>query len=168
MTNLLKVEHLSKQFKGHPVVKDISFNIEEGHCVALLGPNGAGKTTTLHMLTGLLKATSGHIRLLVNGQEVADPRQYIGYLPQTPTFYPWMTGQEFVQYSAELSGLTLLEARGRTKEWLEQVGLTDAARRKIGGYSGGMKQRLGFAQALIHEPKLLILDEPVSALDCGA
>jgi len=162
---LLQVDRLSKQFKHHHAVKEINFSIEEGRCVALLGPNGAGKTTTIHMLTGLLRPTSGHIRMFHQGKQVADRRPHIGYLPQMPVFYSWMTGREFVQYAGQLAGLSRQEAERRTDEWLDIVGIQDAGKRRIGGYSGGMKQRLGLAQALIHRPKLLILDEPVSALD---
>lgn len=162
---LLEVSQLSKQFKSHHAVKNMSFSIEEGRCIALLGPNGAGKTTTIKMLVGLLQPTGGQIKLYHNGQAVPDVRPYIGYLPQMPVFYNWMTGREFVRYAGELAGLPGKEAASLTEEWLEIVGLKDAAKRRIGGYSGGMKQRLGFAQALIHRPKLLVLDEPVSALD---
>ncbi|MCR8645540.1 ABC transporter ATP-binding protein [Paenibacillus sp. N1-5-1-14] len=165
MTQLLQVERLSKRYKDHHAVRDISFTLTEGSCVALLGPNGAGKTTTINMLTGLLEPTSGNIHLIHQGKKVEDRRPYLGYLPQMPVFYPWMTGKEFVQYAGELSGLSRMESVRRADIWLETVGLQDAGKRRIGGYSGGMKQRLGFAQALIHKPKLLILDEPVSALD---
>lgn len=162
---LLQVRDLSKRFKEREVVKGISFSINEGSCAALLGPNGAGKTTTISMLAGLLQPSGGSIDLLVNGSPTADRRPYIGFLPQMPVFYPWMTGAEFLLYAGELAGLTSREAKKETGEWLEAVGIQDAGKRRIGGYSGGMKQRLGLAQALIHRPKLLILDEPVSALD---
>ncbi|WDH96592.1 ABC transporter ATP-binding protein [Paenibacillus urinalis] len=162
---LLQVRDLSKRFKEREVVKGISFSINEGSCAAILGPNGAGKTTTINMLAGLLQPSGGSIELLVNGSPTMDRRPYIGFLPQMPVFYPWMTGAEFLLYAGELAGLTSHEAKKETGEWLEAVGIRDAGKRKIGGYSGGMKQRLGLAQALIHRPKLLILDEPVSALD---
>jgi len=162
---LLQVKGLSKRFKEREVIKGISFTIAEGSCAALLGPNGAGKTTTISMLAGLLQPSGGSIELQANGGPAADRRPYIGYLPQMPVFYPWMTGTEFLLYAGELAGLTSREAKRETGEWLEAVGLRDAGKRRIGGYSGGMKQRLGLAQALIHRPKLLILDEPVSALD---
>ncbi|MDR0266981.1 ABC transporter ATP-binding protein [Paenibacillus sp.] len=162
---LLQIEGLTKRFKDRTVVDGITFHIHEGSCAALLGPNGAGKTTTISMLAGLLQPTSGSIQLLHRGVSVPDRRPYIGYLPQMPIFYPWMTGKEFLRYAGELAGLTGKESALKTEEWLEAVGLRDAGKRKIGGYSGGMKQRLGLAQALIHRPKLLILDEPVSALD---
>jgi len=165
MTPLLQVEGLTKRFKERTVVNGISFSVDEGSCAALLGPNGAGKTTTISMLAGLLQPTKGSIQLLHSGRPVSDHRPYIGYLPQMPVFYPWMSGKEFLSYTGELAGLSTREAALKTGEWLEAVGLGNEGKRKIGGYSGGMKQRLGLAQALIHRPKLLILDEPVSALD---
>lgn len=160
---LLKVEHLRKSYGKNEAVKGISFTIESGRCVTLLGPNGAGKTTTLSMLAGLLQPTSGHIQFM--DIERGDIRRYIGYLPQYPAFYNWMSGKEFLVYVGKLANLSTSQARKRTDDVLQLVGLYDARNRKIGGYSGGMKQRLGIAQSLIHQPKLLILDEPVSALD---
>ncbi|MBB6633056.1 ABC transporter ATP-binding protein [Cohnella thailandensis] len=161
---LLTVDRLTKRFEGTLAVDGISFAIGEGRCVALLGPNGAGKTTTIRMLTGLLQPSSGAIRLegMKPGQDL---RAWIGYLPQTPAFYGWMTGREFLVYAGRLCGLSAKEAYARSDELLARVGIGAAGKRRISGYSGGMKQRLGLAQALIHRPKLLILDEPVSALD---
>lgn len=160
---MVEVKSLSKSFGHHMAVKDLSFTIEEGRCVALLGPNGAGKTTTLEMLAGLQKPTKGTISFL--DEQKGDYREQIGYLSQQPVFYPWMNAVEFLLFMGELSGLSKAEALKRTHEMLEVVGLADSKKRRIGGYSGGMKQRLGIAQAMIHEPKLLMLDEPVSALD---
>ncbi|OEH53101.1 ABC transporter ATP-binding protein [Oceanobacillus sp. E9] len=160
---LLKASDLVKSFGSKNAVNGINFDIEEGRCVALLGPNGAGKTTTLKMLSGLLEPTSGSIDF--KGEKAKDLRQFIGYLPQYPTFFNWMSGKEFLVFAGQLAKLNRKEAEKRSEELLERVGLTNAKKRKIGGYSGGMKQRLGLAQALIHRPKLLILDEPVSALD---
>ena len=154
---------LVKRYGETKAVKGISFTIDEGRCVSLLGANGAGKTTTLKMLSGLLEPTSGSISF--QGAKQKDIRQFIGYLPQYPSFFNWMSGKEFLVFSAELAKMNRKEAEKRSEELLERVGLIDAKKRKIGGYSGGMKQRLGLAQALIHRPKLLILDEPVSALD---
>lgn len=164
MKQLLQVEGLAKNFGNTRAVKGIGFEIMEGRCTALLGPNGAGKTTTIRMLTGLLKPTQGTIRFkdISPGE---DQRSLLGYLPQSPAFHNWMTGMEYAVYAGKLCGLSTIEAKPRAKELLERVGLADAAKRKIGGYSGGMKQRLGLAQALIHRPKLLVMDEPVSALD---
>ena len=160
---LLKASDLVKRFGNTNAVKGINFHIEEGRCVSLLGPNGAGKTTTLKMLSGLLEPTSGSIDF--KGEKAKDLRQFIGYLPQYPAFYNWMSGKEFLVFAGQLAKLNVKEAEKRSEELLERVGLTNAKKRKIGGYSGGMKQRLGLAQALIHRPKLLILDEPVLALD---
>lgn len=160
---LLKVTNLVKKYGSTNAVNGLSFHIDEGRCVSLLGANGAGKTTTLKMLSGLLEPTSGSISF--QGTKQKDIRQYIGYLPQYPSFFNWMSGKEFLVFTAELAKLNRKEAEERSEELLERVGLLDAKKRKIGGYSGGMKQRLGLAQALIHRPKLLILDEPVSALD---
>ncbi|KGE20940.1 ABC transporter ATP-binding protein [Paenibacillus wynnii] len=164
MPSLMQVRNLSKSYGKHLSVNNIHFDIEKGHCIALLGPNGAGKTTTLRMLAGLLVPTSGSISFegAVPG---SDYRQQLGYLPQAPAFYGWMSGQEYVVFAAKLSGLGSRDAVKMAAKVLERVGLKDAARRRIAGYSGGMKQRLGLAQALVHRPRLLLLDEPVSALD---
>ncbi|MBU9721752.1 MULTISPECIES: ABC transporter ATP-binding protein [Bacillaceae] len=161
--SLILTEALTKTFNGTNAVDQIDLSIKEGVCTALLGPNGAGKTTTLNMLTGLMKKSSGNI--IFDKRYSGDRRKYIGYLPQYPKFYSWMTGEEYVIYSGQLGGISKQEAIKKTDDLLAMVGLSDDKRKKIAGYSGGMKQRLGIAQALIHDPKLLILDEPVSALD---
>lgn len=162
MTILLEVANLNKSFAAMHAVKDLSFTMKRGRCTALLGPNGAGKTTTLRMLAGLLSPSSGEIRF-ADGQR--DVRAMIGYLPQSPAFYGWMSGREYLVYAARLSGASSRDARARADELLGRVGLLDARHRRIAGYSGGMKQRLGIAQAMIHRPALVMLDEPVSALD---
>lgn len=160
---LVSIENLVKRFGKETAVKNLSFEIKKGSCTALLGPNGAGKTTTLRMLAGLLHPTSGKIAF--DGMENGDNRKYIGYLPQHPVFYNWMTANEFLVYVGQLAHLSKQESQRRADELLELVGIADAKKKKIGGFSGGMKQRLGIAQAMIHEPKLVMLDEPVSALD---
>lgn len=157
----LKVENLSKVYGSHHVVHDISFELQEHSSTALIGPNGAGKTTTLSMLTGLLKQTSGTIEM----PGVTDIRKEIGFLPQYPQFFSWMTALEFVEMSAKLSGVPAKEAKLKAQKMLEFVGLESALKKKIGAFSGGMRQRLGIAQAIVHSPKLVLLDEPVSALD---
>lgn len=160
---LLQVTNLRKVYGEHISVDGISFDIEAGKCVALLGPNGAGKTTTLRMLAGLLQPSSGLISF--DGGNGVDYRSLLGYLPQSPAFYSWMSAQEYVVFAAKLCGISSREAGRLAADVLEHVGLKDVSRRKIAGYSGGMKQRLGLAQALVHRPRLLLLDEPVSALD---
>lgn len=161
---LLSVTKLSKTYNGNPAVNKISFQFEAGKCIALIGPNGAGKTTVLRMLAGLLKPTSGNIEFNQKNKN-KDIRSLIGYLPQYPVFYSWMTGKEFLVYSGKLAFLSKSEATERADELLKKVGIYEAKDRRIGKYSGGMKQRLGIAQAIIHQPKLLLLDEPVSSLD---
>jgi ABC-2 type transport system ATP-binding protein len=164
---MLEVKNLTKKFGSRTPVNGISFQLEAGSCTALLGPNGAGKTTTLRMLAGLINPTSGSIVFngTSNKNKNANEQGLIGYLPQHPAFYGWMTGKEFVVYVAGLSGMNGRKAASEADIALERVGLKDAARRRISGYSGGMKQRLGLAQAIVHRPQLLLLDEPVSALD---
>jgi ABC-2 type transport system ATP-binding protein len=162
--SIIRVIGLKKSFQDLEIIKGIDFSLENGKCIALLGPNGAGKTTTLRMLSGLMEPTSGTISFQ-NGSKGDDIRKFIGYLPQYPVFYDWMTGFEFLQYVGELGGLSKKNAKSKTLELLELVGISDAKNRRVGKYSGGMKQRLGIAQAIIHDPMLLMLDEPVSALD---
>ncbi|MBT2695656.1 ABC transporter ATP-binding protein [Bacillus sp. ISL-55] len=161
---LVTVENLEKSFKDLRVIKGLNFQLENGKCVALIGANGAGKTTTLKMLSGLLEPTKGKISF-AGEKQGADHRRLIGYLPQHPVFHDWMTGREFLEYVGKLSGLPAKKAKERSAELIELVGIADAKNRRIGKYSGGMKQRLGIAQAIIHRPKLIMLDEPVSALD---
>jgi ABC-2 type transport system ATP-binding protein len=161
---LVQVENLEKSFKDFRVIKGLNFELEQGKCVALIGANGAGKTTTLKMLSGLLEPTKGKISFLGEKQG-GDHRRLIGYLPQHPVFHEWMTAREFLEYVGKLSELPTKEAKERSAELLELVGIADAKNRRIGKFSGGMKQRLGIAQAIIHRPKLIMLDEPVSALD---
>ncbi|EKN65588.1 multidrug ABC transporter ATP-binding protein [Neobacillus bataviensis LMG 21833] len=162
--SLIQIKELKKSFQGTAVIKGLNFTLEKGRCIALLGPNGAGKTTTLRMLSGLMNPTSGRI-IFTDAKKGEDIRELIGYLPQFPVFYEWMSGLEFLSYVGRLAGLTTKEARERSLELLDLVGILEAKNRKVAKYSGGMKQRLGIAQALIHRPQLIMLDEPVSALD---
>ncbi|SDC05462.1 ABC-2 type transport system ATP-binding protein [Pelagirhabdus alkalitolerans] len=160
----LQVKKLTKDFNNIKAVDELSFELNQGECVALLGANGAGKTTTLRMLAGLLKPTDGTIEIEgSNGKK--DVRSEIGYLPQHPVFHGWMTGMEFLVFVGKLAHLSQKEAKTRAIELLERVGISDAANMRIHKYSGGMKQRLGIAQSLIHQPRLLLMDEPVSSLD---
>lgn len=162
--SLLSVKNLTKKYQDKLAVDHVQFECLPEKCVALLGPNGAGKTTILRILAGLIKPTDGVIHFS-GMNESDDLRSFIGYLPQYPVFHSWMTGFEFLVYSGKLSFLSKAEARDRAHELLDKVGISDAKNKKIGKYSGGMKQRLGIAQAIIHRPKLLLLDEPVSSLD---
>ena len=159
--NCLQVTDLTKRYGETTVVNQLSFELLENTATALIGPNGAGKTTTLSMLTNLLQPTSGQITML----GVDDIRKEIGFLPQYPQFFSWMTAKQYVEMAANLNDIAPREVKSRATEMLEFVGLKEAMNKKIGTFSGGMKQRLGIAQAIIHRPKLLLLDEPVSALD---
>lgn len=158
---MISAHHLTKTFGTHVAVADVSFTLEAGSFTALIGPNGAGKTTTLSMLAGLLKPTKGTVKM----EGAKDIRKEIGFLPQYPKFYPWLSGLEFIEMAGKLSGVPAKSARKEAEKVLEFVGLKDAMHRKTAAYSGGMKQRLGIAQAIVHKPKLLLLDEPVSSLD---
>lgn len=159
------VEKLSKSFKNIKAVNNISFKVEEGRVLGFLGPNGAGKTTTLRMLVGLSKPDQGKINIAGNPILFGSSQNnaLFGYLPEQPSFYGWMTGTEYLRFIAEIFHLEKIETK--VKEVLKTVDLTDAGNRRIAGYSNGMKQRLGIAQALINDPSVLIMDEPVSALD---
>ncbi|KOS64569.1 ABC transporter ATP-binding protein [Lysinibacillus agricola] len=160
MTILLQVTGLTKQYAEKVVVDEIEFTLEKNTSTALIGPNGAGKTTTLSMLTGLLKPTSGSVKMLDG-----DLRANIGFLPQYPQFHPWLSALEFTEMAAKLNGVPAKEAKLEAQKTLEFVGLGNDLNKKIATFSGGMKQRLGISQAIVHKPKLLLLDEPVSALD---
>ena len=162
----LKIEHLSKQFKDKTAVNDISTILTPG-VYGLLGANGAGKTTLMRMICGVLKPTSGSIRL--DGKTIEELGEsyyaHLGYMPQDFGFYPDFTAREFMLYMAAVKGLDKKEAKNLTEELLELVNLHDVADKKIKSFSGGMKQRLGIAQAELNAPDILILDEPTAGLD---
>ncbi|SCX66078.1 ABC transporter ATP-binding protein [Lysinibacillus fusiformis] len=160
MTTLLQVTGLTKRFAEHNVVDNVQFILEEKTSTALIGPNGAGKTTTLSMLTGLLTPTAGSVEMLKG-----DLRENIGFLPQYPQFHPWLSALEFTEMAARLNGVSAKNAKLEAQKTLEFVGLGNVQHKKIATFSGGMRQRLGISQAIVHKPKLLLLDEPVSALD---
>jgi ABC-2 type transport system ATP-binding protein len=160
--------NLTKRYGAGIVALDhLNLAVPSGSIFGFLGPNGAGKTTTLRLLTGLATATDGTATVAgvrIGGTDGRLARN-IGYLDQDPRFYPWMRGRELLVMVGQLHGLQGAALRQRVGEVLEIVGLQDAANRRIGGYSGGMRQRLGIGQALINQPRVLFLDEPVSSLD---
>ncbi len=160
----LSVDRLSKQFRNKIAVDRVTFNLTEG-VTGLLGANGAGKTTLMRMMTGILEPTSGDITADGIPVHTEEYRALLGYLPQDFGYYPEFTAREFVRYIAALKGLDKREAKRKTEELLELVGLSDVAGKKIKTFSGGMKQRLGIAQAIVNDPKILILDEPTAGLD---
>ena len=158
---------LSRSY-GHVTALDrLELTVPEGSIFGFLGPNGAGKSTAIRILATLSHATAGDASICgLSVRSQADRvRRMVGYLPQEPAFPGWMSAQQFLEFAAALSEVPARERRHRAAELLDLMGLADAAQRRIGGFSGGMKGRLGIAQALIHRPAVLILDEPVSALD---
>ena len=160
----LIIDRVSKQYKNHIAVDRVSVTLHQG-VYGLLGANGAGKTTLMRMLCGILTPTSGTITF--DGTDVSSEeyRAILGYLPQDFGYYPEFTAMDFLLYLAALKGIPKLQAKRRARELLELVSLQDVSRKKIKTFSGGMKQRLGIAQALLNDPKLLILDEPTAGLD---
>ena len=162
----LQLRNLSKQYGTKCAVDNVNAKLEPG-VYGLLGANGAGKTTLMRMICGVLKPTSGDIRL--NGKTINElGEQYythLGYMPQDFGFYPDFTAREFMLYMAAVKGLDKRVAKTRTQDLLHMVNLDDVADKKIKSYSGGMKQRLGIAQALLNQPKILVLDEPTAGLD---
>jgi ABC-2 type transport system ATP-binding protein len=165
--NAISCVGLSRNYGKVQALKNLHLTVPYGSIFGFLGRNGAGKTTTIRILTGLSQPSSG--TAWVAGMEATRTdsiaRQRFGYLPQAPAFYRWMTPVEYLDYAATLFNLPGKERKQRIDEMLQLVDLKNAANRKIGGFSGGMIQRLGIAQALIHRPQVLILDEPTSALD---
>jgi ABC-2 type transport system ATP-binding protein len=163
----VRCQNLAKTYGPVQALRDLTLTVRAGTIFGLLGQNGAGKSTAIRILATLSRPTSGSA--LVSGSSVTrEPdrvRRQLGYLPQDIAFPRWMTGRDYLLLAGALSGVPKAELRTRTESMLERVGLTQAASRRIGGYSGGMRQRLGIAQALVHRPAVVVLDEPVTALD---
>ena len=160
----LVIDKVSKQYKNKIAVDRISVKLQKG-IYGLLGENGAGKTTLMRMICGILTPSSGTISFDKIDVREEDYRSILGYLPQDFGYYPEFTGQDFLLYMSALKGMTKPQAKRKAAELLQLVSLQDAAKKKIKTYSGGMKQRLGIAQALLGQPKLLVLDEPTAGLD---
>lgn len=160
----LELDHVNKQFSDKAVVKDLSLRVKEGEVFGLLGPNGAGKTTTIRMMVGLIRPTTGHIRLL--GKDLRKSFKQaigsVGAIVENPDFYPAFTGYQNLKMLAKISGGVTDASMMDTVAF---VGLTEDIHRRVSRYSLGMRQRLGLAQALLHRPKILILDEPTNGLD---
>ena len=166
MSNV-KVENLKKYYGPVHALDGLDMDVAAGTVYGFLGPNGAGKTTTLRILTGLAHPTAGKaqvagVDVLKDGHKLA---RHIGHLPEEPAFYTWMSPREFLDYLGRLYGFSTKERAARTRELLQLVRLEDVSKRRIAGFSRGMRQRLGVAAALIHHPEVLFLDEPASALD---
>jgi ABC-2 type transport system ATP-binding protein len=164
---IIEVANLTKRYAGRAAVSDISFNVARGEIVGLLGPNGAGKSTTMRILSCFLPANSGTVR--VAGFDVfaqsLEVRKHIGFMPENNPLHPEMRVREYLKFRARLKGLNRRRSRERVGVVMEQCGLTDVSRRIIGQLSKGYRQRVGLADALVHEPELIILDEPTIGLD---
>ncbi|MDO5472217.1 MAG: ABC transporter ATP-binding protein [Akkermansia sp.] len=169
--NAVEIESIHKTFPGHwgkggvYAVKGVSLSIPQGGVYGLIGPNGSGKSTIMKALVGLLSPDDGQCRVFGKPATAASNRREIGFLPENPYFYKFLTGEETVRFYGRLCGLRGKELAERTRELLELVGLTEAAHRRLGGYSKGMLQRVGLAQALVQRPSLLVLDEPTAGVD---
>ena len=170
-TPAVQINHLTKEFPSPfrksrvKAVDDVSLKIMSGEVYGLIGPNGSGKSTTMKALLGLLAPTSGSCHVFGKNSLKTDSRQEIGFLPENPYFYKHLSGEETLKFYARLCGLRGKDLKNRIDEMLEMVSLQDARKRRIGAYSKGMLQRIGLAQALIHDPRLVILDEPTAGVD---
>jgi ABC-2 type transport system ATP-binding protein len=154
-------------FKRRSVValRDLNLEVSPGQIYGLLGPNGSGKSTTLKIILGLVSATRGRTEIFGRDSNLVESRESVGFLPENPYFYKYLTGAETIRFYGKLCGLHGAGLRRRIDELLALVGLTSARDRRLGGYSKGMLQRIGLAQALVHEPKLVVLDEPTAGVD---
>lgn len=160
----LKADRISKQYKNKIAVDRMSFTLTKG-VTGLLGANGAGKTTLMRLLCGILVPTGGTVTFDGMDVETEEYRDILGYLPQDFGYYPEFSGRDFLLYMSAVKGLPKRDAKVKTEELIELSGLKGAARKKVRTYSGGMKQRLGIAQALLNDPQVLIMDEPTAGLD---
>jgi len=162
----IQVERLSKVYPGgNRALTDFSLSVKVGEIFGFLGPNGAGKTTTIKILLGFMPPTAGTLRVLDADPQRPETRRRIGYLPEVANYYGYMTVDELLSFYGRLCGMTRAAVRDRTRELLEVVGLADVRRRQLKHFSKGMLQRAGIAQALLHDPDILILDEPMTGLD---
>jgi len=164
---VIEVQHLTKRYGPVTAVDDVSFKVERGEILGFLGPNGAGKTTTMRILTGYMPPTDG--KAVVGGYDVQEQpieaKRRTGYLPETPPLYPDMTVRDYLDFCARIKGVPRGERLGRVKTAMERTRIADVAHRHCGKLSKGYKQRVGLAQALLHNPDVLILDEPTAGLD---
>lgn len=166
---IIITEHLSKTYRGaqQPVVNDLSFSVERNEIFGLLGPNGAGKTTTISILCGLFPPGSG--KVLIDGMpldtQLSAIKQIVGVVPQDIALYPTLTARENLNFYGSMYGLSGKELKDKIALWLDHFGLTEAANRRVSSYSGGMKRRVNLIAGILHEPKVLFLDEPTVGVD---
>ncbi len=164
---MISVQHLTKRFGSHVAVDDLSFEVAPGEVLGFLGPNGAGKTTTMRMVTGFLPPSGG--RVVIDGCDLLakpiDAKRRLGYLPEHPPVYPELTVRQFLQFVAEIKDVPRSRRSASVDRAMDRANVTDVANKRISALSKGFKQRVGLAQAIVHEPPVLILDEPTSSLD---
>jgi ABC-2 type transport system ATP-binding protein len=163
--NLTKIYPIPFRREKVTAVRDLSLSVEPGQVYGLLGPNGSGKSTTMKIVLGLVSPTAGKTEIFGRDSTTVESREDVGFLPENPYFYKYLTGEETLQFYGKLCGLSSAKIRERSKELLKLVGLESAANRRLAGYSKGMLQRIGLAQAMIQEPRLLVLDEPTAGVD---
>jgi ABC-2 type transport system ATP-binding protein len=167
---VIEVRGVSKRYGEFVAVRDVSFEVARGEVVGFLGPNGAGKTTTMRVLTGFLPATSGSVKIAghdmsAHGPEGLEARRAIGYLPETPPLYPEMRVDDYLRFVARIKDVPRARLEQRVDKAVAACGLEDVRQRLIGRLSRGFRQRVGLAQAIVHEPEVLVLDEPTTGLD---
>jgi ABC-2 type transport system ATP-binding protein len=164
---VIEVEHLTKRYGPVTAVHDVSFQVQKGEILGFLGPNGAGKTTTMRVLTGYMPATEGRVRVAGHDvfEQAVEAKRRIGYLPETPPLYPDMTVREYLQFVAKIKGVPPAERKARVDQVMARTWVSDMANRTCGKLSKGYRQRVGLAQAIIHNPDVLVLDEPTAGLD---
>lgn len=164
---MIKIENLFKSYGSHKVLKGVDIEVKEGEVYGFIGQNGAGKSTTMNILAGLIEFDDGECT--INSKRIYKKGKgtfkEVGYLPEEPKFYQYMNSWEYLKFIGEMCGDSKTKINEKSKKMLDMVKLTDSAKRPIGGYSRGMKQRLGIAVAMYNNPKILLLDEPSSALD---
>jgi ABC-2 type transport system ATP-binding protein len=165
LTGVTKTFPVPFQRRSIVAVRNLNLEVGAGQIYGLLGPNGSGKSTTLKIILGLVTPTRGEARIFGRQSERVASRESVGFLPESPYFYKFLTGEETLRFYGKLCGLRGASLKERVEEMLELVGLTSARKRRLAGYSKGMLQRIGLAQALIQEPALLVLDEPTAGVD---
>ncbi|WP_163582550.1 ABC transporter ATP-binding protein [Gracilibacillus saliphilus] len=159
----LEIKNVTKKFSEKTAVHNFSMELHSGECIGLIGPNGAGKSTLIKMIADIVDPSMGEI--ILDGNKISKVKSRIGYLPQYPNFYKWMTAKETLTFMGQLSGLKKEELIRDIPKVMDKVGLNGEENVKVRNFSGGMRQRLGIAQAILHKPALIVMDEPVSALD---
>lgn len=164
---VIETRHLCKRFGRKTAVRDLNLSVEYGEAFGFLGPNGAGKSTSIKMMLGLIRPDGGDVRLGGQRPGVSAARRRIGFLPEHFRFYDWLTAEELLCLHGRLYGMGEEDLRRRVPVWLDRVGLSRASRQRLRGFSKGMLQRVGLAQALLHDPEIVFLDEPTSGLDPG-